>query len=76
MKKLLLIFSLFLSTNVFASIYTNNNFKPYLGIDFGINIANYNYQTNLDDLYYSLTANAGAKISHNFGVELFFSQSF
>ena len=75
MKKLLLIFSLFLSTNVFASIYTNNNFKPYIGIDFGINIANYNYQTNLDDLYYSLTANAGAKISHNFGVEFFFSQS-
>ena len=75
MKKILLIFSLFLSTNCFAGIYINNNFKPYIGVDFGFNIANYTYQTDLDDFYYSVTANAGAKIGHNFGVELFFSQS-
>jgi hypothetical protein len=76
MKKLLFIFSLFISTNAMSGIYTNNNnFKPYIGIDFGFNIANYNYQTDLDDIYYSITANAGAKIGHNFGIELFFSQS-
>ena len=75
MKKLLLILSLFLSTNCFAGIYTNNNFKPYIGINFGINIANYNYKTDLEDIYYSITTNTGAKIGHNFGVEFFFSQS-
>ena len=33
------------------------------------------YKTDLDDIYYSITANTGAKIGHNFGVEFFFSQS-
>ena len=75
MKKLFIIFLLLFSTNTFAGIYTNNNFKPYIGIDFGINIANYNYKTDLEDIYYSITANAGAKIGYNFGIELFFSQS-
>ena len=75
MKKLFIIFLLFFSTNTFAGIYTNNNFKPYIGVDFGFNIANYTYKTDLDDVYYSVTANAGAKIGYNFGIELFFSQS-
>ena len=75
MKKILLIFSLFLSTAAGAGIYTNSNFKPYIGVDFGINIADYNYQIDLDDIYYSLSANAGAKIGRNFGFELFFEQS-
>lgn len=75
MKNLSVIFLLLFSTHAMAGIYTNNNFKPYIGVDFGFNIANYTYETDLDDIYYSITANAGAKIGHNFGVELFFSQS-
>jgi hypothetical protein len=50
MKKLLLIFLLLFSTNSFADIYLNNNFKPYIGIDFGFNIANYNYKTDLESV--------------------------
>lgn len=75
MKKLFLLFFIFMTCPAFAGIYTNNNFKPYIGVDFGFNIADYNYETNLDDLYYSLSANAGAKIGRNFGFELFFEQS-
>lgn len=75
MKFVLPIILLFLSSHAIANIYTNNNFKPYIGIDFGVNIADYSYQTDLDNIYYSISANTGAIIGHNFGFELFFSQS-
>lgn len=75
MKKLFLLFFIFMTCPAFAGIYTNNNFKPYIGVDFGINIADYNYETDLDNIYYSFSANAGAKIGRNFGFELFFEQS-
>ncbi|MBQ5699760.1 MAG: outer membrane beta-barrel protein [Alphaproteobacteria bacterium] len=63
------------SFNAYAGIYTNNNFRPYLGIDAGLNIADYTMDTELDENYYSATINAGARIGKNFGVELFFSHS-
>ena len=70
MKKLFLVFALLISTNALA-----DNFKPYIGIDMGTNIADYNYQTELDDVYYSASLNAGIKIGSNFGAELFFTHS-
>lgn len=75
MKKLFIIFTLFFTNSVFAGIYTNNNFKPYIGIDFGFNITDYTIKTDLAQDYISATINAGAKIGRNFGVELFFSHS-
>ena len=76
MKKFLFAFSLVFPFSSFAGIYTNtNNFRPYVGIDFGLNIADYTVETKLDDQYYSATINAGARIARNFGVELFFSHS-
>ena len=70
MKKLFLFFALLISTNALA-----DNFKPYIGIDLGTNIADYNDQTALDDIYYSASLNAGLKIGSNFGAELFFTHS-
>ena len=70
MRKLFLILPIFIS-----SIASASNFKPYIGIDAGLNIADYTIDTELDDQYYSATINAGARIGNNFGVELFFTHS-
>lgn len=76
MKRIIFLFTLFFSTTSFANIYTNNsNFRPYIGINGGVNIANYTMQLDLDSDFISATINAGAKIGHNFGIELFFSHS-
>ncbi len=72
MKKLSAIFAIVCATSAHA--YTSE-FQPYVGIDAGLNIADYAYQTDLEDIYYSGTLNAGARIGRNFGVELFFSHS-
>ncbi len=79
MKKILFLAALLLP---FAAhtypIYTssfNSDFRPYIGIDAGLNIADYTIDTDLDDTYYSATINAGARIGNHFGVELFFTQS-
>ncbi len=71
MKKLLF---LLIFTPTFASGYTSN-FKPYIGIDAGLNITDYTMETELDETFYSATINAGARIGNHFGVELFFTQS-
>ena len=61
MKKLLFIITLIFPLTGFAGIYTqNNNFKPYIGINAGANIANYTIETDMDETYYSATINAGA----------------
>lgn len=70
MKKILFILPLLFTTNAFA-----DNFIPYLGLDAGLNIADYAYEIDLDEQYYSGTINAGMRIGSNFGVELFFTQS-
>ncbi len=76
MKKILILITALIPLSVNANIYTNSgNFAPYIGIDAGLNIADYIYQTDLDDIYYSATLNAGARIGRNFGVELFFTHS-
>lgn len=76
MRKLLLIFTIFAPLCAHAGIYTNTgNFRPYIGINAGMNIADYTYKTDLDETYYSATINAGARIGRNFGAELFFSHS-
>lgn len=76
MKKILILFAIFVSNSVFAGIYTNNNnFRPYIGINAGYNVANYTIPENLDKNYISATINAGARIGNNFGVELFFLHS-
>lgn len=76
MKKLPIISLILLPICANAGIYThNNNFRPYIGIAGGLNIADYTYETNLDETYYSATINAGARIGRNFGVELFFTHS-
>ena len=70
MKKILFVLPLILSTNAFA-----DNFTPYVGIDAGLNIADYAYEIKLDEQYYSGTINAGMRIGSNFGAEIFFTQS-
>lgn len=71
MKKLFFILPVLIcnTTNAYS------NFKPYIGIDAGLNIADYNIETELNDMYYSATINAGARIGKNFGVELYFTHS-
>lgn len=76
MKKILLFLIAFSPICANANIYIHNsNFRPYIGIDAGVNIADYTIDTTLDDVYYSATINAGARIGRNFGVELFFAHS-
>ncbi len=76
MKKLLFIITLIFPLTGFAGIYTkNNNFKPYIGINAGANIASYTIETDMDDTYYSATINAGARIGYNFGIGFFFTHS-
>ena len=70
MKKILFILPIILSTNAFA-----DNFIPYVGLDAGLNIADYAYEIDLEEQYYTATINAGMRIGSNFGVELFFTQS-
>lgn len=76
MKKALILSTILFTSSATAGIYTNSgNFRPYVGINAGLNIADYTYETDLDDTYYSATINAGARIGRNFGVELFFAHS-
>lgn len=76
MKKFLIIIACLLTYAAHGGIYTNSgNFRPYIGIDAGLNIADYTYDTDLDETYYSAKINAGARIGRNFGVELFFAHS-
>lgn len=51
------------------------DFKPYVGIDVGLNIVDYNVNLDMEDVYYSGTLNAGARIGNNFGMELFYGHS-
>ncbi len=76
MKKLLFIFTLLFPLSGFGGIYTyNNNFRPYIGINAGLNITDYTIETDMDDQYYSATINAGARIGSGFGLEFFFTHS-
>ena len=76
MKKLFIIFTILAPLYANAGIYTNSeNFRPYIGVDAGLNISDYTYKTDLDETYYSATLNAGARIGRNFGAELFFTHS-
>ena len=76
MKKILILSTILFTTAAHAGIYTNTgNFRPYIGIDAGLNIADYTLQTDLDETYYSAKINAGARIGRNFCVELFFTDS-
>ncbi len=49
----------------------SNTFSPYIGLDLGANVADYTFETELEDVYYYGTINAGARIGGNFGIELF-----
>ena len=75
MKKLPIIIALLSPITGHSKIYTNANFKPYIGVNGGINFMDYNLSIDLDDIYYSATLNAGARIGTNFGAEFFFSHS-
>ncbi len=76
MKKIFIIFTILAPLYANAGIYTNSeNFRPYVGVDASLNIADYTYKTDLDETYYAATINAGARIGRNFGAELFFSHS-
>lgn len=72
MKKLVLFIALLFIGTAHAN---SSNFNTYVGIDMGANISEYNYNLNLDEIYYSATLNAGLRIGHNFGAELFFTHS-
>ncbi|MBP3397352.1 MAG: outer membrane beta-barrel protein [Alphaproteobacteria bacterium] len=52
-----------------------SNFKPYIGVDAGLNIADFTTRLDFDDRFYSATINAGARIGRGFGVEFFFTHS-
>ena len=75
MKKLLIITMLLYPLTGFSGIYTNTNFKPYIGINGGINITDYSMTIDLENTYYSATINTGARINSIFGAEFFFSHS-
>lgn len=76
MKKIIIMFACMLPICANAGIYNqNSNFRPYVGIDAGLNVADYTVETDLDEIYYSAKINAGARIGRNFGVELFFAHS-
>lgn len=75
MKNILIILAIIFPIFANAGIYTNTNFRPYIGVSGGMNIMDYTMDIDLDDLYYSATINTGARIGSNFGAELFFSQS-
>lgn len=75
MKYIFIIFSVFYIKSAFAEFNVKDFFKPYIGVDFGLNIVDYKYQTDLDDIFYSITVNTGIKSGKYFGFELFFTQS-
>lgn len=76
MKKLFITFAILAPLYANAGIYTNSeNFRPYIGVEIGLNIADYATRTNLDEQYYSATINAGARMGRNFGLEFFFTHS-
>ena len=54
MKKLLIIIALLSPITGHSKIYTNTNFKPYIGVNGGINFMDYNLSIDLDDIYYSV----------------------
>ena len=73
MKYFVLVLLVFFTNNALANYF--KNIKPYIGIDMGLNFADYNYNTDLDDIYFSVSANAGLRINKNLGLEIFFTQS-
>lgn len=73
MKKFLILIVLLFSFSAHAIGY--KKFAPYVGINGGLNVVNYSFETNLKDIYYSATLNAGARIGRKFGAELFFTHS-
>lgn len=76
MKKKIILLTILFPISAQAGIYTNtDNFRPYIGMDAGLNIASYNNDIDLEEQYYTATINAGMRIGSNFGVELFFTQS-
>lgn len=76
MKKLFFIIAVLIPIYANGQIYTNTgNFRPYIGIDAGLNIADYSIKTDLDDVFYSAKINAGIRIGNNFGAGLFFTHS-
>lgn len=76
MKKLLVITAVLIPVCANAGIYTNTgNFRPYIGIDAGLNVADYSIQTDLDDVFYSAKLNAGIRVGKNFGAGVFFTHS-
>ena len=73
MKYFLLFLLVFFTNNSFANSF--KNIKPYIGIDMGLNFADYRYNTDLDDLYFSVSTNTGLRLKKNLGLEIFFTQS-
>ena len=73
MKYFVLILLVFFTNNALANYF--KNIKPYIGIDMGLNFADYNYNTDLDDIYFSVSANTGLRLKKNLGLEIFFTQS-
>lgn len=72
MKKIYTLLFLLLPCTLHAY---DSAFQPYIGIDAGLNIADYAYDIPNDKNYYTATINAGARIGGNFGVELYYSAS-
>ena len=75
MKYNLIIALFFIPLYANAQIYNNSNFRPYIGIDAGLNIADFTTDTDLDNNFYSATINGGLLIGNNFGIGLFFTHS-
>ena len=73
MKYFFLFLLVFFTNDALANYF--KNIKPYIGIDMGLNFADYKYNTDLDDLYFSISANTGIRIKKNLGLEIFFTQS-
>jgi hypothetical protein len=73
MKYFFLFLLVFFTNDALANYF--KNIKPYIGIDMGLNFADYKYNTDLDDLYFSVSTNAGLRLKKNLGLEIFFTQS-
>ena len=72
MKKIFTLFFILLCTSSYAN---TAHFRPYIGFDGGLSIADYTTDIAQEENYYSATINAGARIGRNFGFELFFTHS-
>lgn len=72
MKKIIATILLFIFSTLPGQ---SKDFAPYLGVDIGLNIAQYTSDYGLDENYYNGTINAGARIGSNFGIELFYTHT-